>query len=111
MAVITFGAVTLNSYDVVTVKVKNHLLLACTGLMAATVVGFLLSCVLHALGTAIGLVLIAGYILWKGRELFGERASYEVAVLLRNGTKAKLRKLTKAEALAARHEITKLMAR
>ena len=111
MAVITIGELALNSYDVVTVEVKNLLLLDCIGLMATTVLAFLLSAISNSLGTAAGLVLIAGYVLWKGGELFGERASYVVTVLLRNGTKVKLRRLTKAEALDARHQITKQMAR
>lgn len=111
MAVITVGELNLNSYDVVTVQVKNLLLADCIGLLVATLVAFLLSCVSSSYGTAIGVLLIAGYILWKRGELFGERACYEVVVQLRNGTTAKLRKLTKAEAVDAKHQIAKQLAK
>lgn|GEM_PF-3590988 len=111
MAVITIGATTLNSDDVVAVKAKDHLLLSCLGLAIVTAIAFLLSCILDSIGTAIGIVLVVSYLAWRGDELFGRRASYVVTVLLRNGTKTTLRKLTKAEALSARHEISKHMTR
>ena len=111
MAVITIGKLTINSHDVVAVEVENHLLLDCVGLMLATAVAILLSFSLSSVGTAIGLILLAGYIVHKGGSLFGERASYVVVVRLRNGTKVKKGKLTRAAALTARHDIAALMTR
>ncbi len=111
MAEVTIGQVTINTDDVVSFQVKDRLLMDSLGLMLAALMAFLLSCVLDWVGTAIGLLLVAAYFIWKQGELFGDRTSFVVSVELRTGDRIRVKGLTKAEALHARHRISKHLAK